>query len=82
MFETAPVSFAVREPLPGVDLTAASPRPGYGVALWLRADDPQALHDSLAAADGPIVEAVFDGPFGRTSTFTDPDGSVTIHGQA
>ena len=83
VFETAPASFAVREPLPGVDLAAASPRPGYGVALWLSADDPQELHDSLAAADVPIVGAPFDGPFGRTFTFADPDGyAVTIHGQA
>ena len=71
--------FAVREPLPGVDLTAG--QPGLGVALWLRADDAQALHDDLAAADVRIVAPPFDGPFGRTFTFADPDGyAVTVHG--
>ena len=50
VFDTAPVPFAVREPLPGVDLDGATPRPGLGVALWLHADDAQELHDSLAAA--------------------------------
>ena len=82
VFDTEPASFAVREPLPGVDLDAARPNPGIGVALWLHADDAQALHDSLAA-DVPITVAPFDSPFGRTFTFTDPDGyAVTIHDQA
>ena len=33
VFATAPIPFAVREPLPGVDLDQAAPRPGLGVAL-------------------------------------------------
>lgn len=83
VFDTAPASFAVREPLPGVVLDAASPRPGIGVALWLLADDAQTLHDALADAGVPIPVAPTDGPFGRTFTFTDPDGyAITIHDQA
>jgi len=83
VFDTTPISFAVREPLPGVDLDTASPRPGLGVALWLHADDAQGLHDKLAAAGVPIIGPPFDGPFGRTFSFTDPDGyAVTIHDQA
>ncbi len=31
VFDTEPASFAVREPLPGVDLDAARPNPGIGV---------------------------------------------------
>lgn len=82
VFATTGASFAVREPLPGVDLDAASPRPGIGVALWLVADDAQAMHDTLAAAGVPISGGVLDGPFGRSFTFTDPDGyAVTIHDQ-
>ena len=50
VFDTTPIPFAVREPLPGVDLNALGARPGLGVALWLRADDAQALHDALEAA--------------------------------
>ena len=80
VFATTPVPFAVREPLPGLDLDAVTPRPGAGVALWLRAEDAQALHDELAAAGVPIPAAPTDGPFGRTFTFTDPDGyAVTVH---
>lgn len=83
VFDTTPVPFAVREPLPGVDLDAAAPRPGVGVALWFAADDAQALHDALAAAGVPIPGAPFDGPFGRTFTFLDPDGyAVTVHDRA
>ncbi|WP_431874484.1 VOC family protein [Amycolatopsis sacchari] len=78
VFATTPVAFAVREPLPGVDLDAG--RPGLGVALWLHADDAQTLHDKLAEGGVPIVAPPFDGPFGRTFTFTDPDGyAVTVH---
>lgn len=80
VFDTAGASFAVREPLPGVDLDAASPRPGVGVALWLAADDAQALHDSLASAGVPIVSPPADSPFGRMFSLTDPDGyTITIH---
>jgi predicted enzyme related to lactoylglutathione lyase len=78
VFATAPVPFAVREPLPGTDLDAG--QPGLGVALWLRADDAQAVHDRLSAGGVPIVTEPFDGPFGRTFVFRDPDGyAVTIH---
>ncbi|MGW0518007.1 VOC family protein [Crossiella sp. NPDC003009] len=83
VFDTSPIPFAVREPLPGVDLDAAIPRPGVGVALWLHAENAQALHDELVAAGVPIPVAPVDGPFGRTFTFTDPDGyAVTIHDRA
>lgn len=83
VFDTKPASFAVREPLPGVDLDMARPNPGVGVALWLHADDAQALHDSLAADGIHVTVAPFDSPFGRTFTFTDPDGyAITIHDQA
>jgi catechol 2,3-dioxygenase-like lactoylglutathione lyase family enzyme len=81
VFATQPVPFAVREPLPGVDLDAG--RPGLGVALWLHSTDAQALHDALDAAQVPIVTSPFDSPFGRTFTFSDPDGyAVTIHDKA
>jgi predicted enzyme related to lactoylglutathione lyase len=79
VFATTPVPFAVRAPLPGVDLDATD-RPGLGVVLWLHTTDAQALHDTLDAAGVPIVAPPFDGPFGRTFTATDPDGyAVTIH---
>lgn len=77
VFKTAPIPFAVREPL--VDLDAVD-RLGWGVALWLRCDDAQELHDSLKEAGVRIVQEPFDGPFGRTFAFVDPEGyTVTVH---
>lgn len=79
VFDTHPVSFAVREPVPGTNLDSV-PQPGEGIALWLRATDAQQLHDDLAARGTPITSAPVDGPFGRTFTFADPDGyRITIH---
>src|SRR5512144_2585243 len=72
VFATKPIAFALRDVVPGTDLDAG--RPGAGVAIWLHATDVQGAHDALAADGHPIVTAPFDGPFGRTFTFADPDG--------
>jgi predicted enzyme related to lactoylglutathione lyase len=80
VFTTEPIPFAVREPLPGVDLDSIQ-RPGLGVALWFRTSDAQALHDRLQAVGAPIVKSPEDGPFGRMFTFLDPEGyAITAHG--
>ena len=82
VFDTSPISFAVRTPLPGVELDTATPRPGYGVALWLHTDDAQALHDELVDHGVAVLAAPTDGPFGRQFTVADPDGyAVTLHDQ-
>ncbi|GLY29801.1 VOC family protein [Kineosporia sp. NBRC 101731] len=79
VFETKPIAFALRDLVPGVDLDAVA-QPGIGAALWLHADDVQAIHDALVAAGTTIVSAPIDGPFGRTFTFADPDGyQITLH---
>jgi predicted enzyme related to lactoylglutathione lyase len=79
VFATEPVPFAVREPLPGVDLDTVE-RPGLGVALWFRTTDAQALHDRLHAAGTTIVKAPENGPFGRMFTFVGPEGyAITAH---
>ncbi len=79
VFETRPIAFALRDPLPGTDLSSA-PRPGAGTAIWLHATDVQAIHDALAADGRTIVTPPVDGPFGRTFTFADPDGyHITLH---
>ncbi|MCQ9385643.1 VOC family protein [Brevibacterium sp. 50QC2O2] len=82
VFTTTPIAFAVREPLPGVNLDQVQ-QPGLGVALWLCCDDVQGLYDSLTAAGTPILSEPKPSPFGRTFTFADPDGyAVTVHDQA
>ena len=78
VFTTQPIPFAVRDPLPGTDLDSG--QPGLGVALWLRAEDAQVLHDRLAQHGVTILTEPVDGPFGRTFTLRDPDGyAITIH---
>jgi len=80
VFTTEPVPFAVREPLPGVDLDSVV-RPGLGVALWFRTADAQELHDRLAAAGVRIAVPPQDSPFGRMFTFIGPEGyTITAHG--
>jgi predicted enzyme related to lactoylglutathione lyase len=56
-----------------IDL-AAAPHPGWGVALWIDCDDVDALHTRLAGAGATVLTPPFDGPFGRTLVFADPDG--------
>ena len=82
VFETKPVAFALRELIPGTDLTSGA-QPGLGIALWLHAPDTQDIHDKLVDAGVTITTAPADGPFGRTFTFADPDGYlITLHSNA
>ncbi|MEK4849770.1 VOC family protein [Paenibacillus sp. FSL H7-0756] len=79
VFDTKPIAFALRDLLPGVELSKGT-QPGLGVALWLYAPDAQDIHDKLAAAGVKITSEPIDGPFGRTFTFADPDGYlITLH---
>ncbi|MDF2991533.1 MAG: putative enzyme [Microbacterium sp.] len=72
-------AFYVRDLVEGTDLDAIA-HPGLGVALWLHATGVQEIHDALAADGHRIVQEPFDGPFGRTFAFADPDGyHVTLH---
>jgi predicted enzyme related to lactoylglutathione lyase len=80
VFATEPIPFAVREP--NIDLDATD-KLGWGVAMWFRADDVDAVLDRITAAQRPILVEPFDGPFGRTFSFADPDGyAITVHGES
>lgn len=82
VFETAPIAFALREIVPGVNLDAVA-QPGIGVAIWLHATNVQEIHDSLVSDGHTPASAPIDGPFGRTFTLTDPDGyQITLHERA
>ncbi len=79
VFMSEPIPFAVREP--DVDLDAVE-RLGWGVALWMRCEDADGLCADLEADGVEIAQPPFDGPFGRTFAFVDPDGyTITIHEQ-
>lgn len=78
VFQTQPIPFAIRTP--SVDLQESS-RLGWGVALWLGCEQADSLYQRLRAYGVEIVEAPFDGPFGRTFSFVDPFGyRLTLHG--
>ncbi len=77
VFRTEPIAFAVREP--AVDLDAGE-RLGWGVVLWLKCDDAQELYAELEEGGVMIAQGPFEGPFGCTFSFVDPDGyTVTVH---
>lgn len=73
VFAAELIAFAVREPLPGVDLDSAE-RSGVGVSPWGGTSDAQAFHDRLKVAGIAIVTRPDDGPFGRMFTFLGPEG--------
>lgn len=78
VFQTKPIPFAVR--VPAIDLDA-SPRLGWGVALWFQCENADSLCAAMQAQGVPIVQPPSDGPFGRMFAFADPDGYViTMHG--
>jgi predicted enzyme related to lactoylglutathione lyase len=82
VFGTTPAAFAVRGPLPGVDLDSGAPL-GLGVGIWMHAPDAQQVYDTLVADGVPIISSPIDGPFGRTFTFADLDGyQITLHDRA
>jgi predicted enzyme related to lactoylglutathione lyase len=78
VFATEPIPFAIREPAVNLDEVT---RLGWGVALWLKTDHAEELCASLEAHGTLITQQPFDGPFGRTFSFVDPDGyTITVHG--
>lgn len=81
VFETAPAAFAVRSPMPDVDL-AAGPL-GLGIGVWMHAPEARAVYEALTAEGVTIAVEPVDGPFGWTFTFVDPDGyRITLHDRA
>ncbi len=71
LFDTSTIPFGITEAK--VKLEEA-PRPGWGVTLWIDCDNVDALHAKMEAAGVNSIKPPFDGPFGRTFVFTDPDG--------
>jgi predicted enzyme related to lactoylglutathione lyase len=71
LFDSTTIPFALSEAKVNLD---EAPQPGLGVALWIDCDHVDELHTRLAAAGATIITPPFDGPFGRTFVFADPDG--------
>ena len=82
VFATQPAAFAVREPLPGVDLDADE-QLGLGISVWMHATDVQTIYERFLTDGITVSGAPIDGPFGNTFTFVDPDGyRITLHERA
>ena len=71
VFDTNSIPFALSAAK--VNLHEA-PQAGWGMTLWLDCDQVDELHAKLQTAGVTIITPPFDGPFGRTFVFTDPDG--------
>ena len=71
LFDTNSIPFALSEAK--VNLNEA-PQPGWGMTLWIDCDKVNELHAKLESAGVTIYAPPFDGPFGRTFVFADPDG--------
>jgi predicted enzyme related to lactoylglutathione lyase len=71
VFDTNSIPFALRAANVNLD---EAPQPGWGIALWIDCDQVNELHAKLQAAGVTIITPPFDGPFGRTFVFADPDG--------
>ena len=71
VFDTNSIPFALSAAKVNLD---EAPQPGWGVALWLDCDNVNELHARLEAKGVTIITPPFDGPFGRTFVFADPDG--------
>ncbi len=71
LFDTNAIPFALSAAKVNLD---QAPQPGWGMTLWIDCDHVNELHAKLQAADVTIITPPFDGPFGRTFVFADPDG--------
>ena len=71
LFDTNSIPFAITQAKVNLD---EAPQPGWGMTLWIDCDEVDELHGTLVAAGITIITPPFDGPFGRTLVFTDPDG--------
>ena len=79
LFDTKPIQFAIRTPL--VDLKAVN-HLGWGVALWMHADNVEALYNNLVNKKVVILRKLEAGAFGKQFTFSDIDGyAITVHGE-
>jgi len=71
LFDSTTIPFALSESKINLD---EAPHPGWGMAFWIDCDNVSELHAKMVAAGANIIQPPYDGPFGRTFSFADPDG--------
>ncbi len=71
LVDSTTIPFALSESKINLD---EAPHPGWGMAFWIDCDNVNELHAKMVAAGTNIIQPPYDGPFGRTFAFADPDG--------
>ncbi len=71
LFDSNSIPFALSQAKVNLD---EATQPGLGMTLWIDCDAVNELHTELEAKGIPILTPPYDGPFGRTFVFADPDG--------
>ncbi len=71
LLDTSTIPLALTEAKVNLD---EAPQPGWGMMLWIDCDNVNELHARMEAAGATIIKPPFDGQFGRTFVFADPDG--------
>lgn len=78
VFDTTTIPFMIREQPRDPESAPYTP---WGVMLWLDCDDVDGLSARLEAGGVRVLKHPFDGPFGRTFIFADPDGNAITANQ-
>ncbi|MFF8608450.1 VOC family protein [Streptomyces sp. NPDC015346] len=77
VLDTAPIKLALRQAT--IDLDSV-PELGWGVVLWIKAEDPDGLAKIVAEQGVTITKPPCDGFCGREFQFKDPDGyELTVY---
>ncbi|MYV53645.1 VOC family protein [Streptomyces sp. SID3212] len=77
VLDTEPIKIALRQAT--IDLDSVTEL-GWGVVLWIKANDPDKLAKQLAESDVTITKPPCDGFCGREFQFRDPDGyELTVY---
>ncbi|MBM7773203.1 putative enzyme related to lactoylglutathione lyase [Actinokineospora baliensis] len=77
VLDTQPIKIALRKAV--IDLDSV-PELGWGVVLWIKAEDPDKLAEVVASAGVTITKPPCDGFCGREFQFKDPDGyELTVY---
>ncbi|GAB3210875.1 VOC family protein [Marinactinospora thermotolerans] len=72
-----PIRIALRQATDDLDSVE---RLGWGIVVWIKAEDPDKLAERLRAEGVRIVKPLCDGSCGREFIFEDPDGyRITIY---
>ena len=71
LFDSTTIPFALSEAKVNLD---EIPQPGLGVTFWIDCDHINELYAAMQTAGVTIITPPYDGPFGRTIVFADPDG--------